>query len=187
MTLAKKVIDAYDEDSLNSLGQLPKKPIKSKKKNRKALIVQVQENYIIDSRKLLKGLPKSDLEKKYVTDHQAMTMIVAEIGNMAWEINASEAGKRQGRQMLNKETGAGYLKYVNLSTTSTFPKYLQQIYNDRGTKDKFMASVRKGSGKYFNAIAKEAVSRLENGYQNLHGYDEPNADFLELVDNPVPF
>ena len=188
MTLAKKVLDAH-EGSLNSLGEQPKAGASSKtKKKRKKAIIQVVENYVLDTKKMLKNLPKvKTLDKKYFQDHFAMQMIIDEIGNMAWEINASEAGKRQGRQMVNKANGDGYLKFVNLSTKSTFPAYLQRIYGNKGSKDKFFASLRKTSGKYFDEIAREAVVRLEHGYQNMHGHDAPNIDFMNLVANPIPF
>ena len=110
-----------------------------------------------------------------------------EIGNMKYEIEQSEAGSRKGVTILNKENGDGYTKNINTSTKSTFPLYLQDIFNGSGTKKRFLSAGKKGSGKVYDRIMLHAIDRLIGGYQNEHGYDEPSKDFNDELKAPTPF
>lgn len=118
---------------------------------------------------------------------EAMKMIEDEIGNMAWEIEQSQAGRRGGVNIINPEDNDGYMKFINTTTKSTFPPYLQEIFYGNGTKKKFLEAVARGKGEVYNRIVIKAIERLENGYQNQHGYDMPNEDFLELVSKEQKF
>lgn len=124
---------------------------------------------------------------KYLDNPDAMRMIEDEIKNMVWEIEQSEAGYRKTVSMLNKEDGKGYTSYVNVSKKSSFPDYLQDIFSGKGTKKLFIASSKNKRSKYYTRIALEAINRLEKGYSNDHGYDEPSKEFIDTVNNPVPF
>jgi hypothetical protein len=124
---------------------------------------------------------ESSLPKEYLSNPKIMKMIRDEIDNMAYEIKSSVAGQRSGKHIVNPEDGKGYFKYIDTSSKSTFPKYLQAIFNNQGTKEKFLKVVKQGRGKVWDRIALEAIDRLENGYQNEHGYDRPNKEFLKLI------
>jgi hypothetical protein len=130
---------------------------------------------------------QTSIPSRYSSNQDAMKMIYDEIKNMEWEIRQSEKGTRSGSMVLNQEDGKGYLSYINTSTKSTFPKYLQDIFGGSGTAQKFIDAVKRGRGAIWDRIALEAISRLENGYKNQHGYDTPNKDFIDTVKNPVPF
>jgi hypothetical protein len=135
----------------------------------------------------LLSLHENSIPKRYTDNENAMQMIRDEIQSMLWEIKQSEKGQRQIIQVPNKEDGQGYLKTFNVSTKSTFPEYLQNIFNGAGTAKKFIEAVKRGKGPVWNRIALEAIYRLENGYKNYHGYDMPNKDFIDIVKNPIPF
>ena len=99
--------------------------------------------------------------------------------NMIWELEQSTRGQR---------SGVGYgVDYIDTSTKSTFPPYLQEIFYGRGTVKKFKAAVKRGKGVVFDRIALEAIDRLENGYSNEHGYVYPDQRFISLVKTGVPF
>lgn len=119
------------------------------------------------------------LDIKYTSNDNAMQMIRNEIYNMAYEIEQSTKGTRG-------QVGYG-VDAVRTDTKSTFPKYLQEIFKGNGTTKKFLSAVKKGKGIVWTRIALEAINRLEHGYINDHGYDEPNKDFIKEVNNPTPF
>lgn len=128
---------------------------------------------------LLEKLNKTSLPDKYASNDVAMAIIKNEIDNMLSEIKASDKGIR-------KQLGYGK-DATFISTKSTFPKYLQKIFNNQGTVKKFEDVVKRGFGKVWDRIALIAIERLENGYRNEHGYDTPDREFLDVVQNPVPF
>lgn len=138
------------------------------------------------ARKLIEKIQTS-IPSRYSSNPDAMDMIRDEIKNMEWEITQSEKGTRSGYLALNKEDGKGYLDYINTSTKSTFPSYLQAIFGGSGTAKKFLDAAKKGQGVVWDRIALEAIDRLERGYKNHHGYDYPNRDFIDVVKNPIPF
>ena len=122
---------------------------------------------------------KSSIPSKYLDNDIAMSMIKDEIKQMEWEIEQSEKGKR-GQ--------AGYgIDAIRTDSKSTFPDYLQRIFSGSGTSKRFLSTAKSGKGKYWEAIALEAIDRLENGYKNFHGFDGPNKEFIDVVNNPVPF
>jgi hypothetical protein len=127
------------------------------------------------------------IPKKYSENDVAMSMIKDEIAAMAWEIEQSERGQRKAATVINPRDNDGYLKTYNVSNKSTFPDYLQDIFKGQGTRQKFLDAVRRGKGKVFDRIALVAIYRLENGYKNMHGYDTPNKEFIDVVKNPLPF
>lgn len=151
----------------------------------------LDESAPIPNRDLLaKKIDKSNIAKKYKATLELKQMIADEIHNMAWEVEQSEAGSRKVTTIINPEDKQGYLKTYYTGSASTFPEYLSDIYDGKGSKDKFYASIRAGSGKHFDKITNLAIQRLEKGYSNKHGYDEPNKDFIDLVianDKAVPF
>lgn len=130
---------------------------------------------------------RTTLPDKYADNDVAMAMIKDEIANMAWEIEKSEKGQRSIAVVKNKRDGEGMFNYINTSTKSTFPTYLQRIFNNKGTAKKFLQAVSRGKGKVWDRIALEAIKRLEQGYKNQHGFDEPDKAFIDVVKNPVPF
>lgn len=123
-------------------------------------------------------LESNTLDKKYSDNKEAMDMIRAEIDNMSQEIKDSNKGQRSGFKDPNKMAGEDE---VNTSSKSTFPLYLQDIFNGSGTAQKFQTAVNMGKGIVWSRIALEAINRLENGYKNQHGYDEPSQEFIELT------
>jgi len=129
-------------------------------------------------------LLESSIDKKYFKYPETLEYIKAEIEQMVYEIEQSEAGVRRGKAIINPKDNDGYIKYINLSKKSTFPEYLQDIFNGSGTKKKFLSAVKRGKGKVYDRIMQVAIDRLENGYKNLHGYDYPNQDFIDTL---VPF
>jgi len=124
-------------------------------------------------------LERYSLPSKYADNDNAMQMIKQEVDQMAYEIKQSEKGRR-GQFDHGKDA-------IRIDTKSTFPEYLQNIFNNSGTTKKFLKVVSQGKGKVWDRIALIAINRLENGYKNSHGYDEPDKDFKSLVDNPLPF
>jgi hypothetical protein len=98
---------------------------------------------------------------------------------MAQEIKMSEKGTRG-------QVGYGQ-DAIKFSTKSTFPEYLQKIFNNQGTLQKFMSAAKRGKGIVWDRIALEAIDRLENGYSNQHNRSEPDKEFIDVVQNPVPF
>ena len=119
------------------------------------------------------------LPDKYASNDVAMAMIQDEIKNMAYEIDKSEKGTRN-----QVGYGKDKLHFIN---KSTFPEYLQPLFNNAGTKKKFLSAANRGKGKVWDRIALIAIDRLENGYKNKQGYDDANQDFIDVVKNPVPF
>lgn len=128
---------------------------------------------------LLEKLNKTSLPDKYANNDVAMSIIKAEINNMLYEIKSSQKGSR-GQIGFGKDA-------IRIDQKSTFPKYLQDIFNGQGTTKKFEDVVKRGFGKVWDRIALIAIDRLENGYRNEHGYDTPDKDFIDVVNNPVPF
>jgi hypothetical protein len=122
---------------------------------------------------------KSTLPNKYLENDVAMDMIRKEIDNMAQEIIKSEKGTRG-------QVGYGH-DSVKYATKSTFPDYLQKVFNNQGTTKKFMTAVKRGKGITWDRIALEAIDRLENGYSNQHNRNTPDKEFIDVVQNPVPF
>ncbi len=136
--LADKLISMND-DSLNSLGQLPKDGISKKNKNK--VKKKAQAIVIIESAKLpnnermvknvlasVKILDKYD--KRIALNKTTLGMVSDEIGAMAWEIGQSMRGNR-GHATIYKENGKDL--EINTSNKSTFPEYLQRIYDNHGT------------------------------------------------------
>lgn len=130
------------------------------------------------------SLYESKIPKKYWDNYDAMEMIHDEIKTMAWEISQSEKGTRGTSHVLNKEDGQGYTSAINVSRKSTFPPYLQRIFGGSGTAKKFLDAVKRGKGPIWDRIALEAIDRLENGYKNVHGFDTPSKEFIDIVNNP---
>ena len=108
---------------------------------------------------------------KYQTP-EILKLIQDEIDNMCWEMEQSASGQRSYSDEFE----------ANTSTKSTYPAYLQDIFYGKGTKSKFLTaakSVRRGA--VWERIALVAIDRLENGYSNEHGYDEPCKEFIDLT------
>lgn len=115
-------------------------------------------------------------------------MIKDEIENMKYEIEQSTKGQRSSLHLINPDDHQGYLKHIDTSSKSTFPDYLQGIFNGQGTTQKFLDAVKRGKGPVWDRIALVAIDRLENGYKNQHGYDEPSRDFKAIFQaQAVPF
>lgn len=123
-----------------------------------------------------------DLDSKYTSNDNAMAMIRDEINQMEFEIEQSDKGTRN-----NIEDPNDYKKRIIFKNASTFPLYLQDIFNGAGTKKKFLKATKMGKGIVWKRIALLAIDRLEHGYKNPHGYDEPNQDFIKEVEDPTPF
>jgi hypothetical protein len=127
-------------------------------------------------------LESNTLPKQYADNKEAMDMIRAEIENMAYEIKQSEKGQRSGFRDMSKMVGDDE---VNTSSKSTFPTYLQHIFNGSGTAQKFLSAAKLGKGIVWARIALEAIDRLEGGYKNSHGYDGPSREFIELTQSAM--
>jgi hypothetical protein len=130
--------------------------------------------------KLYNEREQRSLPQAYVSNKEAMDMIHAEIDNMVYEIRQSEKGQRSGHKDWSKMAGEDE---VNTSSKSTFPSYLQDIFNGSGTVQKFLSAAKMGKGVVWNRVALAAIDRLENGYENKHGYDRPSKEFLDLIKN----
>ena len=147
----------------------------------------VESYKIPDTPKLMTNLLNSKkvldkFDKRIADNELALKTIADYVSDMAWEISVSEKGTRGHATIWNDN--AANLE-INTSTKSTFPDYLQQIYNNQGTAKKFYGSIRKGKGKYWDEIVAEALSRIYNGYQNAHGYDSPLETFPKILDNKI--
>ena len=114
----------------------------------------------------------------YLATPDIFDTVMAEIENMQYELRHSERGRRSGFLDTNRK---GPNQWVNTSQASTFPPYLQEIFNGNGTVKKFNDAVKRRRGTYFTKIYMEAVHRLENGYQNSQGYDTPDREFIKMV------
>ena len=136
---------------------------------------------------IVERLKNTSIPDRYSKNEVAMAMIKEEIKNMISEIEQSEKGSRAVVSVADQERGRGNTKTFKVAQKSTFPEYLQHIFSGSGTKQKFLRAAKRGKGKVWERIALEAISRLENGYKNQHGYDYPRRDFIEVVKNPVPF
>lgn len=125
------------------------------------------------------------LPSKYTESPTVVDMILDQIQVMVGEIERSEAGQR-----INIEDPKDFKKRIITKNKSTFPNYLQDIFRGSGTAKKFIAAANSTRSQFWLPIASEAIRRLEKGYQNHHGYDLPNQDFIDIVnmkDSDVPF
>jgi hypothetical protein len=144
-----------------------------------------------NEKKIVANILKTKIDQEY-KEGDAPKMIANEIANMAWEIESSEAGSRKTiGDMEIKNAGMYNVHYVG--NKSTFPKYLQDIFKNSGSTAVFFSTIRGGKSKHWENIVLHAIGRLEHGYQNMHGFDEPNKDFIMLIkanrnpDTNVPF
>jgi len=110
---------------------------------------------------------------------KAKALIRKELKAMEWEVKHSE----KGSSFLVADEHDRI--YTRAHTKSTFPKYVQD--SGAGSTKEFLKVLSQKKGVRFDRIQKEAINRLENGYMNDHGYDEPNRNFLvaskQLYDN----
>jgi len=125
---------------------------------------------------------KSLIPKVYTDSDILMDIIKQEIETMKYEIESSIRGRRGSVPDPDDS-----LRRITSVTKSTFPPYLQKIFNNQGTRKKFLSAVERGKGKVWERIALEAIERLEHGYKNSHGYNEPDEEFLDELENPTPF
>lgn len=102
-----------------------------------------------------------------------------ELDQMKWEIGQSE---KSSSTLIND----GFDRVSHRSfTPSTFPEFMRRA--GINSKKDFSKVIKSKKGIRFNRLKDEAISRLENGYQNQHGRDDPNKKFLvktgQLHDN----
>lgn len=140
---------------------------------KKYKLVKGEETFKLVPRYVPTGLPADYSNKK------AQAIITKEMKSMAWEVKRSEAGR--STLVMGERTGEAHRAY----SKSTFPEYVQKA-GINGTKD-FLKVLSQGKGLRYGRIKSEAIQRLEKGFMNEHGYDEPNKKFLvaskQLHDN----
>lgn len=132
-------------------------------------------------------LEADKVDPKYTDNKEAWDMILAEINSMLHAVKTSERGRRSVATIINPEDGKGYLKHINTSTKSTFPKFLRDILGSQGTTKRFEGIVKSKKGKYWNKLVLKAIERLEKGFKDANDYDTPNQEFINLVDHGAPF
>jgi hypothetical protein len=122
---------------------------------------------------------KVDAETKGDFSRIESKLIDDTINDMALEVNAAEPGQRSGVNIINPKDGEGYLKNVNTSTKSTFPKW----YKEAGVKNKehFQKVIEAKKGPVWSRIKKIAEDRLENGGRDGEGIPvEPSNEWRKL-------
>lgn len=99
----------------------------------------------------------------------ALKRINQEINNMKWEISKSE---KSSSSLINDEHGrVSHRAY----SESTFPDYMRKA--GINSKNDFDSVIKSGKGIRFNRVKSEAINRINNGYQNKHGFDMPDLKF----------
>lgn len=125
--------------------------------------VHISKGKSVVKNRYVKSKKKADYSSRF-----AQQRIIDELNNMKHEIVSSEKGSRSIH---------GYGKDQNVTVTkSTFPEYMKES-GINSTKD-FLKVLTQKKGVRFDRLKKKAIERLENGYKNKHGYDEPDIDFL---------
>jgi hypothetical protein len=106
-------------------------------------------------------------KKANYTGRYAKKAIKSELANMKYEIEQSQAGSRSilgygkdQKVIVNKSTFPEYMREAGISSKKDFIKVLSQ---------------KKGIRK--ERLEKLAIHRLNQGYKNKHGYDEPDMEF----------
>ncbi len=111
---------------------------------------------------------------------KAQTMIKGMLEQMRYEISQSE---KSSSVLIPSENS--YQFSHRSVTKSTFPEFLRET--KIGSRKAFMRVLASGKGKRFQRLKEEAIDRLERGYRNSHGYDEPSKEFMvaskQLYDN----
>jgi len=88
---------------------------------------------------------------------------------MKWEIDKST--KSDSVLVMGERTGEAHRAY----TQSTFPAYMRES-GISSTKD-FLKVLSQKKGVRFDRLKAEAITRLDKGYMNEHGFDPPNTEF----------
>lgn len=92
------------------------------------------------------------------------------LNQMKFEIESSE---KSSSVLIKKENS--YEVSHRSFTASTFPKFMREAgINSKKDFSKVLASKK---GKRFNRLKVEAIDRLNNGFQNQHGFDDPSTEF----------
>lgn len=129
--------------------------IKTYRRSGDRIITKLKPRYVITGKKPNYNVP------------YAKKAIESELEQMKYEINQSEKGSRSF-------TGYGTsLKVVG--TKSTFPEYMRA--SGIGSTKDFMKVISQKKGIRKERLKKIAISRLEQGYQNKHGFDMPDMKF----------
>lgn len=135
----------------------------------------------------VKGEERVKLVPRYVptgkepdySNPRALGMINKELKAMAWEVKRSEKGSSV---LVSDEHDRITHRAF---TKSTFPDYVQK--SGAGSTKEFLKILSMKKGVRFDRLKTTAVDRLEKGYMNDHGFDEPNKNFLvaskQLHDN----
>jgi hypothetical protein len=99
----------------------------------------------------------------------AKKAIDSTLQDMKREIADSTAGSR---------SQVGYGKdAINISQKSDFPTYMRQA--GISSKKDFMKVLSQKKGARKERLEKIAIQRLNEGYKNKHGYDEPDMKFRQ--------
>lgn len=123
---------------------------------------------------------KFDSKNKPIIDEEIQSLIDVEVEAMLSEVMEATPGKRSGVQIVNPKDGEGYLKNINTSTQSDFPKW----YRDIGVKNKddLKKVVESKKGKRYQRLLEVAKDRLENGYESkINGRIEPDNYYRQLL------
>lgn len=109
----------------------------------------------------------------------AKALIRSQLKGMAYEVKSSTAGSSA---LIHDQYGRVSHRAF---TPSTFPDYVQK--SGAGSTKEFLKILSSKKGLRYDRLKTTAIDRLENGYQNQHGYDIPNTKFLvaskQLHDN----
>jgi hypothetical protein len=146
---------------------------------KRKLIPQYAGNDVAGSDQVKKALTELGLPEIYHSD-ESVSAIQEALSFMKNEVVTAEAGKRSGVQLLNEADGEGYIKNINTSMQSSFPKW----FKDHGMNKKdFLKSIEKGDSVKFKAQVKQAIKGLKEGHgENALNAMSPNLDFVSLVD-----
>lgn len=100
----------------------------------------------------------------------AKKAISQEISSMVHEVKSSQKSSSYlSRDQYGTVTNRHY-------TASTFPKYFSSVGANSSSDFEKIANSKKGVR--YDRIKTEAIDRLENGFKNSHGYNDPDAKFL---------
>ena len=111
----------------------------------------------------------SKKEPNYNTKY-AKEKINQELSSMKSEILQSE----KSSSILIRKENSNDVSHRSF-TESTFPEYMRK--SGIGSSKDFLSVLNKAKGLRFERLKKVAIDRLNNGYQNKHGYDLTDIDF----------
>ena len=109
----------------------------------------------------------------------AQKRILQELNNMRWEVMQSEKGRSS--LIRDSHDRVSHRSY----SESSFPDYVRK--SGIKSKNDFESVIKKSKGVRFDRLKSHAIERINHGYSNKHGYDQPDLKFKvktgQLYDN----